>query len=121
MKKIIIVLAAFTLFSSCKKMEDWNIFKKEKEKNEKACPSVNSSDVPAQVTKAFEVKYPGASVKHWFTTDNKGYCALFMSGANKKIVLFGQDGAFQKETDINQNQEGNNQNNDCKCHIEDGD
>ena len=115
MKKLLIISLGLLVFASCEK---W------REHKEKPCPVVASTDVPSEVRKSFDAKYPGASVDTWFNKDNAFFCALFKLNGNETRAFFNNDGSFEKE-EIDDNQQGDHQDNDndegCECEIEDGD
>jgi len=115
MKKLLILVLAFTIFTACEKLE----------RERKACPTISSEAVPSTVMITFTTKYSETTVvKTWFNKDNKGYCALFTLNGKETKAFFDNNGNFQKE-EIEQ--EGEHEDNDadddsgCECELEDGD
>lgn len=119
MKKVLlaILLSAPAIFVACEK--------KEKEKDENACPIVAASAVPQAVKDSFAMRYPATTVTTWFNKDSEAFCAYFVTAANEeKLVEFANSGSFIKE-EIETHQEGQHEDstaavskgNGCQCEV----
>lgn len=114
MKKLLLTLCIATaFFAACK------------EKQDPACPTVDTELVPIVVKDSLAARYPAVVVETWYKVDALGFCAKFPQPPNTVFAHFGNDGGFQeaeikgpdgKEVDgDNVEDESQNEDNSCEC------
>lgn len=111
---IILALGLLFVGVSCEKNDD---------ETQELCPEVTRNEVPTEVTKAFDAKYPNTIVEKWFKKDDGGHCALITLNKVKTLAEFKDNGTFVEEEIENEtnehegNQDNDDDENDCDCEF----
>lgn len=108
---MLFILAIATIVISCEKENE----------HKNLCLVISEKAVPSSVSSAFQEKYSNVVVEKWFNKDNNGYCALFTFNGKETKALFSNFGNFQKEEVDQKGEHEDNDDNGCKCDIENKD
>jgi hypothetical protein len=95
MKKLLIMLVAVMMFTSC---ADLGLFhRRVRESSE-----VSIDTVPFVILKSYSQKYPGITTEKWFKVNNNMYAVRFDLNGKKTYAFFSNAGLFIDDDDIDQ-------------------
>lgn len=100
MKKILFVIVLSIALSSCSQVKLLHIIYG----NEHSWEIVSKKDVPDEVIRTFEAKYPGNTSEQWMKPSKHRYAVSFTKNGKVTLAVFSASGLLQEEEDFDQDE-----------------